>query len=259
MPADAVGILDAFFSRYLGCELAAIGFGETRIVPSPRRFAAEVGYGPIFAIWALMTRGRCAVSLQQPLAAEAKRILGDDGLGPTLDPERRSALTELVCRAVGRRDVTAVSGPILFCTRESLRRQSFHPCRRVGPGDVPALVRAGLHNDSLAEAIDAGFCFAAWSGGEVACVAATNPIDAVRAADGVADIGINTAAAHRRQGFGKTALSALTAALLEAGCVPVYAASDHNEPSIRTATSVGYVQYAWQFRVQVARQGGCRS
>jgi len=91
----------------------------------------------------------------------------------------------------------------------------------------------------------------------------------VQRLDGVVDVRVDFLAStisleYRPDGaepglYGRVKWVGDTAALLEAGCVPVYAASDHNEPSIRTATSVGYVQYAWQFRVQVARQGGCRS
>lgn len=69
-------------------------------------------------------------------------------------------------------------------------------------------------------------------------------------ADEIADMNVpGTLEANRGQGFGKTAVSATTEAILAQGKVPIYMTSDGNIASIRTARSVGYVDYGWQLRL----------
>jgi RimJ/RimL family protein N-acetyltransferase len=63
-------------------------------------------------------------------------------------------------------------------------------------------------------------------------------------AESVADVGIETAPAYRRNGYGKAVLSSLVAHFIERGGASRYSCSPSNTASAATALSVGFIPYA---------------
>lgn len=56
-----------------------------------------------------------------------------------------------------------------------------------------------------------------------------------------AELFVNTSPGQRRQGWGRSVLSAAVQHVLESGRTPLYVVSEHNEASINLAKSVGFV------------------
>jgi hypothetical protein len=249
---EMIRVVDIFFSQYFGYDIAGLAPDEPRVVASERRERHELGYGPIFAVWLLITKNRCAISLQERLLypvtqTTAKGILFDD----CIDQHWQRSLTE-VASDVLKKDVSTASGPIFHCTPELFRPQRLHPCRRVEVHDVPSLQEVGLYSSSLEHSIGEDTCFAAFHSGIPVALSGTHVVPHM--ADAVGDLNVpGTLEAYRRRGFGKTVVSHTTEAILAQEKVPIYATSDWNIASARTDQAVGYVRYGWQFRVQVQR------
>lgn len=74
-----------------------------------------------------------------------------------------------------------------------------------------------------------------------------------------AEIYTHTSAPHRRQGYGKSVVAAAVQHVLEHGRRPIYIVSHENEPSIRLARSVGFVDTGamkFQFEGVLRQQQG---
>uniref|UniRef100_A0A7C4GCX6 Uncharacterized protein n=1 Tax=candidate division WOR-3 bacterium TaxID=2052148 RepID=A0A7C4GCX6_UNCW3 len=248
---DPITVLDAFFSGYLECDLSRVTPGRVWVIPSDRREMTELHYSSPFALWLLTSGNRCVASVQRNLEPVITRVVNHLRPGEVRDITGQRRLLEAVAAGLRLpRGLSASSGPVFFCTRRSFRRRDIHPCRRVQPADITALSAAGLYDSSLDSSIAAGTCFVALDGASPVSLAGTREVPHL--ADKVADMFVpGTIAARRREGFGQTAVSAATAAVLDSGRIPLYTTSDHNPASILTAQAVGYSQYGWQFRVEL--------
>lgn len=56
-----------------------------------------------------------------------------------------------------------------------------------------------------------------------------------------AEIAVNTRPQHRRQGWGRSTVAALSGYLIDSGRTPLYVVAEGNEPSVNLAESVGFV------------------
>jgi len=56
-----------------------------------------------------------------------------------------------------------------------------------------------------------------------------------------AEISVSTSLRHQRQGWGRSVVAAMVQYLLDSGRQPLYMAAEQNQPSIRLAESVGFV------------------
>lgn len=249
-----IRIIDAFFSQYFGCDIAGLAPNETSIVVSERRYRRELGYGQIFALWLLITKNRCAISLQECLLHPITQIMKRFHFEEYSDQRWQHNLTEAVSNTFSsQKGISTASGPIFYCTPESFRPQRLHSCRRVETQDVPSLQEVGLYSSSLDQSISEGTCFAAFHLNIPVALSGTHVVPHM--ADAIGDLNVpGTLEAYRRRGFGKTVVSYTTEAILAQGKVPIYATSDWNIASARTAQAVGYVQYGWQFRIQVSAE-----
>ncbi|MDX1414039.1 MAG: GNAT family N-acetyltransferase [Candidatus Promineifilaceae bacterium] len=79
-------------------------------------------------------------------------------------------------------------------------------------------------------------------------IRATHDRDQVAAASGLnwqtpnfSEISVNTTPGQRRQGWGRSVVAAMVQYVLESGRTPLYVVTDQNEPSLRLAESVGFV------------------
>lgn len=241
--SGATQTIDSFFSEYLGCDIGAMEQGEMRIAASDRRCQREMGYASVFAVWILIAGNRCAMSVQHPLLE----------LVPQLDLEKyrslgfHESLARKASDVLGR-ELAISRSPIFCCTPETFRAQRLHPCRRIVANDLPSL--RGIVGDyhGLDGSIREGTCFAAMHNEKPVSVSGTHAVPHLTHA--IADMNVpGTLEAYRGQGFGKTAVSSTTEAALAQGKIPVYVTSDSNMASIKTARSVGYLDYGWQLKL----------
>lgn len=248
---DPIPVLDAFFSTFLECDIARVTPGRVWVVPSDRREMKELHYSSTFALWLLTSGSRCVASVQRNLEPAIARVVSRLAPGQVREVSGQRRLLGAVAAGLRlTRGLSVSSGPILFCTDRSFRRQDAHPCRRISRSDVPVLVAAGLYDPSLDSSIAEGTCFAACEDGRPVSLAGTREVPHL--ADKVADMFVpGTIAARRREGFGRCAVSAATEAVLGSGRIPVYVTSDHNPASLLTARAVGYSQYGWQLRIEL--------
>jgi len=249
VPGKPLSVLDAFFSVYLGCDIGEMAPGETRVVASARRERAELRYTEPFALWMVVAQSRCVISVRGELMRRVTRIVRPLGIERMRDPQAAQQLVIAATKTLGMgRKMTTTTGPILYCTANTLRMWQKHDCRQVTSLDVPVVEQTGLYGPSLDRSVDEGTCFAAWSGSHPVALAGTYPVPHM--ADAIADINVSgTLEGHRNQGFGRTVVSHTTRAVLNLGLVPVYMTADSNVQSKRTARAVGYRSYGWQFQV----------
>jgi len=59
--------------------------------------------------------------------------------------------------------------------------------------------------------------------------------------DRFAEIYVHTKSSHRRQGYGQSVVSRMVQDVLENGRTPIYAVNVSNEPSVKLAQSIGFV------------------
>lgn len=248
---EAIQTLDAFFSICLDCDLSKVSPGRVWVIPSDRREMKELHYSSPFVLWLLTSGNRCVASVQRNLEQVVVRTVSRLRPGQVRDVSGQQRLLAAVAAALKLpRSPSVSSGPVFFCTSRSFRRQEVHPCRSVSRADIPALVAAGLYDPSLDSSIAEGTCFAAFDGDRPVSLAGTREV--AHLADKVADMFVpGTVAARRREGFGKSAVSAATEAVIASGRIPLYTTSDHNPASIHTARAVGYSQFGWQFRIEL--------
>lgn len=244
-------ILDRFFSLYLECDLGNVEPGRVWVIPSNRRELPELHYENRFALWLIATGNRCVISVQPPLEPPIKKLIARLPLSAFRSPSGQKALQETVTHHLsGQHQVNSVSGPILFATTSTFKLIDLHPCRQITPDDIPALKSVGLYGSYLDPSIADSTCYAAFHQQAPISVAGTWQIPHLQ--DLVAEMCVpGTIPSRRREGYGKTALSYATRAVLRKGKIPLYLTSDRNPASIATARAVGYQPYGWQFRVEI--------
>lgn len=246
-----LAVLDDYFSVYLGCDIGLIPPGQTVIVASPRRECAEVLYTDPFPVWMIITQSRCAISVRDNLFKTVGSLARAMGLANLRRPEFARQLVLTVARTMGiRQRVGSSSGPILYCTTDTLRMHELHPCRRLLLTDLPAVRESGmLPGPWLEHSIRVGTAFAVFQNTKLVSLAATLP--APHLSEKVAEVSVpGTLEEFRNQGCGRTVVSHTTRAVLETGRIPVYITSDANLASQRTAAAVGYIAYGWQFQIR---------
>ncbi len=246
-----LAVLDDYFSAYLGCDIGLIPPGQTVIVASPRRERAEAFYTDSFPVWMIITQSRCAISVRNNLFKTVGSFAKAMGLANLRRPEFARQLVLTVAKTMGiHQRVGSSSGPILYCTTDTLRMHQLHPCRRLLLTDLPAVRESGmLPGPWLEHSIHAGTAFAVFRDTKLISLAATLP--APHLSDKVAEVSVpGTLEEFRNQGCGRTVVSHTTKAVLETGRIPVYTTSDANLASQRTAAAVGYIEYGWQFQIR---------
>ena len=170
-------LLDAYFSVYLGCDIGAVGPGETRVAASSRREKRELHCADVFPVWCFVTQNRCVVSVQQPLlGAVSKLVSGWDG--PQFRNETAAErLTATAAEELGLGpDASYAAGPVFFCPPETYRGERLRPCRAVADADRPVLDGAGLLDSSLIESVADGTCFAGFDGDRPVALCGVCPI-----------------------------------------------------------------------------------
>jgi RimJ/RimL family protein N-acetyltransferase len=89
--------------------------------------------------------------------------------------------------------------------------------------------------DTLDRLLSQGICACAIVSGQIVATALT----AARS-QRHADVGVYTHPNHRGRGFARAAASMVAQRVQEAGQIPVWGAGEHNTPSLRIATKLGF-------------------
>lgn len=250
-----LAVLDEYFSEYLGCDIGLIPPGRTVVTASERREYAEPLYSDPFPVWMIVTQSRCAVSVRGSLLKTASSLAKAIGLDNLRRPEFARQFVLGLARTLGvRQRVGSSSGPILYCTSDTLRLHQLHHCRRLVADDLAAVTQSGmLPGPWLAHSIREGTAFGVFR--ELRLISLSGTLPAPHLSNKVAEVSVpGTLEEFRNQGCGRTVISHTTRAVLETGRIPVYATSDANLASQRTAVASGYIEYGWQFQVR-APQG----
>ena len=243
-PKAEFPLVDEYVSTRLGPLLPTLPEGRHTVVESSRRLTAEQSYGYVHALWWVwLADGRSVVSVPPGFAHEIRRLLGspgsdeaifEDDLADRLRPPVDRALREAGLLSTDR----ILLDLVLACDASLLRRHPHAACQALKDSAIPPA--DGLHLPT--HCFPDGHVFGVVADGEIASFAFAHRSDVLE--NQVADIGVETAASHRRKGFARAVVSALVADFVERGGEARYGCSPDNVASRATAASVGFVPYA---------------
>ena len=126
---------------------------------------------------------------------------------------------------------------IFACNGTLVRRYPQPACRRLMDASIPAAEGLDLPTHCFPD----GVVYGVVRDHQVVSVAFAHRAGVLE--DVVADVGVETAAGHRRQGYAQAAVSALVAHFTDRSGEARYGCSPSNEASRTTARSVGFVPY----------------
>ena len=237
-------VVDSYVGARMGIDLAGLRVGEPAVISSEFRLQREQSYGYVRALWwSWFADGRVAVSAPPGAADEVREIIS-----PVANPEEMfaPALAEQLQRPVDAALADAGLGPVdriiqdvhFACSPSDLRRHCCGDCRRLVDESIPPAEGLRLPTHCFPD----GVAYGVVVDGEVVSAAFAHQTGVM--SDRIADLGIDTAAAQRRRGYAKTAVSALVEHFTRDGGGSLYGCRPDNHPSIATARSVGFRPYA---------------
>ena len=237
-------LVDRYMGLRMEADFASARPGRTTVVESPRRLKKELSYGYVHALWWVwLSDGRSIVSVP-PGAGDGirKAVAGIEPPDSFADPELPDHLAPPVNEALKENGLTPIDrtirGLTFACNGQLARRHRHGDCRQLCDESVPAAEGLSLPTHCFPD----GIVYAVVVDGEAASIAYAHRSHLM--ADRIADLGIETAPAHRRRGYAKTTVSAVTAHITDRGGEALYGTSPDNHASIATASSVGFVSYA---------------
>ncbi len=256
MTSTSFALIDRYLSTVLGADLAAARPGEVEVAGTPRRLGPLQSYAFIHAFYGVwLEDGRTVLSV--PPAARDRVLDMIDTLavampGPELArsiaPHIDAALTQ-----AGLAPTSRTSESLLFASNGALVRR--HPgrcrtrrCRPPRPG-AHACIR--LRNAHLPPApglrlpthcFPHGIVYGIVTDKRVVSVAYAHRTGIMESE--VADLGVETAPAHRKRGYASACVAAVTAHITAQGGEALYGCNPANVASIATARSTGYIPYA---------------
>ncbi len=225
-------------------DFASVRPGATTVVESSRRLKKELSYGYVHALWWVwLSDGRSVIGVPPGAGNAVRETVGEVTSQDSLaDPDLADRLAPPVNEALKMHGLTPIDRTILglsFACNEKCVRQHHHgDCRQLSDESIPAAEGLSLPTHCFPN----GIVYAVVVDGEAASIAYAHRSHLM--AGRIADLGIETAPAHRRRGYAKTTVSAVTAHITDRGGEAKYGTSPGNAASIATARSVGYVPYA---------------
>lgn len=237
-------LVDQYTGIHMDVGLSALGPGRVEVVETSRRLRKEQSYGFIHALWWIwLMDGRSAVSVP-PGAGEtltaivAEARTAEDLRDPDIAERLKPPVNDVLCRA-GLAEADRVLRSLSFaCNASLLRRHRYGHCRRLTDDSIPPAEGLSLPDHCFPD----GIVYGVVADGAVVSVAFAHRSGCME--DQIADLGVETAPAHRRRGYAKTVVSAVVEHVTRGGGEARYACNPGNEASIATARSVGFVPYA---------------
>jgi GNAT superfamily N-acetyltransferase len=237
----SLGEIDTYWAEFFGCDPAALSMPDVLLVPH----AALNGYPGIMCF---RHGPACIVSVPETLLeAVSARLL----------PSTPEGLFDVeVLSTVLGKAVRAVIGPawIGYRGESEPRPEIAAGARPLTEADAPALeslIAANSRRDVEHSAIErtAG-TFGVFAGGVLVAAAAGEP-----RGERILDIGVLTRRDSRGRGHGGAVVAALANAALAAGRIPQFRTLIENEPALRIARSLGFIEYAKTIAVRLDRAG----
>jgi GNAT superfamily N-acetyltransferase len=228
----------------MGADLATVRTGSPDVVESPRRLNKELSYGYVHALWWVrLADGRTVVSVPPGAGDAVQEIVGEvASLDALADPELPDRLAPPVNEALEEAGLVPIDRTIhglsFACNDRCVRRHHHGDCRPLSDESIPPAEGLSLPTHCFPD----GIVYAVVVDGEAVSIAYAHQSHLM--ADRIADVGIETAPSHRRRGYAKTMVSAVTAHVTGTGGEALYGTRPDNGASIATARSVGYVPYA---------------
>jgi hypothetical protein len=239
---QAVELLDRFYAEVLGCLPRDLSAGAPVVVENDL-FGVWFAKGAPLAVYALVKPGGAAIVVR---------------------PEYRAAVEDMVRRARGLDDATcaaierAVSplvdagawfrGVRLYCGPESFLDRAEGEAREILPGEDEQASR--LHGRW------GGKVYGRVMDGKVVSWAAVKPLSSV-----IWDLSVETLAGYRARGCAKSAVSAALRHVFVNGRLAGWGCDRDSVASLRTAQSVGFQHYCFDFgcvEVPVGESGKMR-
>ncbi len=224
-------------------DLTELEPGRITVVESPRRLRKEQSYGFIHALWCIwLEDGRSAASVPPGAREEVTGILRDvhsseDLFAPDLIEQLKVPVNDALVKA-GLKETDRVLRDVFFaCNASLLRRNYYSDCRRLTDESVPSAEGLKLPSHCFPD----GIVYGVVVDGRVVSVAYAHRAGVME--DKVADLGVMTAPAYRRQGYAKTAVSMVAEHITRIGGEARYGCRPDNWGSIATARGAGFVPY----------------
>ena len=242
--AVAFDLIDKYVGILLDVDLSGVPRGATVVMESPRRLRRELSYGYVHALWWVwLDDGRSVISVPPGSGRNISQLVdGIQDSGAVLNANLAARLQVPINSALETAGLPhtdrALFDLVFACNGELLRSQASTLCQRISDPAIP--VAAGIHVP--AQCIADGAVFGRVVDGTVVSAAYAHRSGVMQ--DRIADIGVETALNYRRQGFGKSAVSALVGDFTKRGGEARYGCSPKNVASIATAKAVGFVPYA---------------
>ncbi len=237
-------LINQYFETLLDMDVTNLRPGSISVKESPRRLRCEQSYGFVHALLGIVyPDGSAAISVTPGARPAVLEMLERTSL-ISQDPFQQEALDRLAAW-INQARIQAGLSPVkrayearvFACNDMLLRRHQQGDCRQLNDESIPPAEGLPLPTHCFPDGIVYGMV----EDHQVVSVAYAHRSGILE--DRVADLGVETAAPYRQRGYAKTVVSAVTAYITAKGGEGLYTCSVHNQASIATAISVGYVPY----------------
>ena len=242
---DRFHLIDQYLGSIQDIDVAHLEPGEYAVVETSRRLRCEQSYSFVHALLGLIfSDGRIAFSVMPGVASEVISLLGQQSLNikQPFEQDWVDNLANCVRQArvqAGLSPSREVSESLCFaCDKTLVRRWYQGDCRRLTDERIPPIAGLFLPTHCFPD----GIVYGVIQDNHIVSVAYAHKTKIME--DQVADLGVETAASYRKQGYAKTAVSAVTSHMTSLGGEAIYMCNKDNQASIATASSVGYELYA---------------
>ena len=237
-----------YFGEYLGTDLDTLSGDQVEVLESRRRTTPETGWGYAVPIWVVAFENKAVVSTSpeyhQRLSSIPRKDLGIDTL-----------LNGVFCQELAGRvspELSVHRHYVYSCSSPRLKRYPLSECRKMGLTDVAEFIRFSqemypaidveCETNDITRNIEDGTAYGVFLNGKMITRSYAPHIAHMQ--DRVEEIGVDTHQDFRNKGYGRSALSETTGAVLNISRVPVYRVSIDNIASQRIVESVGCFKIA---------------
>lgn len=240
-------VLDRFFSRRLGVELADLKPGQMGVATCDRRTYVERGFGFIRFLWVVHLGDRAAVSVHPTALSDVARLAWGRSPDEVMGDEFACEATAALERALpGVEPLTRGEGSVILYHPGEVAPVACDGLTRVlkredadcwrGPRDY---MKAAHHPSA-----DIGEAFGVFLDDQMIASIITYEPPVADFAQAVAEDGIEVAQDYRGRGYGSALLAAWTREMQTRGRVRFHSPSLSNLASRGVARAVGYHEYA---------------
>ncbi len=232
--SSSIEKLNHHFAQQLGCHPEDLERNGVGIVTDDREERGSGG-APL-PFWAILRSDGAVVSVSSAARASTGELLEKTSFSDLLSKAYRRRLLQRL--RASNQAWYYTFGVQLYCDPLTFTPRQNHPVHTLTEADlssVEAPEGLWLHREEIRQ----GLVFAAMAGNRVVSYARVCALS-----DWGAEVTVATDAAFRRQGLGKSVVTAATREILKESRIAIYACDVHNDASLRLALSLGYRKYA---------------